>query len=137
MRDERNMMRTMCSVFLGIVLATGACEVERTKRQRSTAASRQEPAGADATTRARYQTAGDPCATAADCPALPGVSCLAWPSGYCTAPCLPDGACEEGICAEAPRLGLTCLRECASDRECRPGYVCAWTIDGQVCAPPE
>jgi len=88
----------------------------------------------------RYPTAGDPCTTATDCFALPGVQCLAWPSGYCTIPCYPDGACDEGTCADLaeagePPLGLTCLRPCESNRECRDGYHCAWRIDGDVCAP--
>lgn len=98
-------------------------------------------AARDAATRPhRYRTAGDPCSTESDCPALPGARCLSWPSGYCTLPCEPDGACAEGICADverAPALGLTCLAACERDRHCRPGYVCTGTIDGHVCAPAE
>ncbi len=88
----------------------------------------------------RYRTAGDPCTTEADCPAVAGARCLMWPGGYCTLPCEPDGACAEGICVDigrAPALGLTCLAACELDRHCRPGYVCTGTIDGHVCAPAD
>ncbi len=129
--------RRLCGLGLLLVVWASGCKIERTGGERGGNASHAAQPREDAAARARYRTAGDPCVTVADCPALPGARCLAWPDGYCTAPCYPDGACDEGICADAAGLGLGCLRECASDRECRPGYRCEWTIDGQVCAPAE
>ncbi len=137
MSYERLTTRRVCCIGLGIVLASSACEVDRTPPRRGAEASPQAHMSADATAGPTYRTAGDPCTVAADCPPLPGASCLAWPDGYCTVPCDPDGSCEEGFCAEAPGLGLTCLRDCANDRECRAGYGCVWTTDGMACAPGE
>lgn len=130
-------------VWLALALVSGACDDTTVGDGRGAGGNGlDEPPAVDASRRAppHYLTAGDPCSGVRDCPALPGARCLDWPGGYCTAPCEPDGACEEGTCAalsgaEIPGLGPNCMRACETDRECRAGYACLWTIDGPVCAP--
>jgi hypothetical protein len=117
--------------------SASGCEPEIIGVIRGPAAARHIPL-TDAARPTRAPTAGDSCATSADCAPIPGATCLAWPHGYCSGPCEPDGACLEGICVDPglPALpGLRCLRECADDDECRPGYACRATVDGLVCVP--
>ncbi len=140
--DTRWTKTTRCCVWLALALVFGSCDEDTVGDGRGPAGDRLDDRGMDASRSAphHYLTAGDPCSGVRDCPVLPGARCLDWPDGYCTAPCAPDGACEEGTCAalsdaEAPALGPTCLRACEADRECRAGYGCLWTIDGHVCAP--
>ena len=120
-----------------LVFFASGCDPEIIGLFRGPAAAQRVPR-ADAAQPAHVPTAGDPCRSWSDCGAIPGASCLAWPGGYCSGPCEPDGACLEGICVDpgdAARPGLRCLRECDHDRECRPGYACLTTVDGRVCAP--
>ena len=83
---------------------------------------------------------GDPCGNDAECAA--GQVCLQAPShpqfpdGYCgVVPCQED--CGDGA-ACVPLFGRQyCLRGCAADRDCRPGYRCLEVQPGdRVCAPP-
>lgn len=124
-------------IYTALAVSLAACGSPRPDGHEPPPAD-QEPSPVDAATPARYRTAGDPCGSTADCADLRDSQCLPWPGGYCTSACDPDGTCAEGICADtAPpgfaSLGLLCLRECERDRECRPGYRCTWTLDGQVC----
>ncbi|MBI5502784.1 MAG: hypothetical protein HY907_21240 [Deltaproteobacteria bacterium] len=98
---------------------------------------------------------GDPCTESADCPAGGSGSavCLTdWPGGYCAVEACADHGHD---CPEDPGLGGTattggkcvldptqfCLALCASDGDCRPGYVCSPQPDAaghgtaNVCVP--
>lgn len=55
------------------------------------------------------------------------------PGGYCTTrDCTSDDDCNGGICVSRAR-STTCLAACSSDSDCRSGYACVDTPEGQVC----
>ncbi|MBI5481729.1 MAG: hypothetical protein HY906_22930 [Deltaproteobacteria bacterium] len=99
---------------------------------------------------------GDPCSAASECPAGGSgtTACLTdWPGGYCAV----QGCEQHGHdCPNDPGLGgtattggkcvldpdATCLALCATEADCREGYVCEARGDAaghgsaNVCVPP-
>jgi hypothetical protein len=83
---------------------------------------------------------GSACADNGVCPV--GGLCLSeassgWPGGYCTVGCVVgQSGCGPGAtCFDLDGGGDTpplCLDGCASDTECRPGYVCETTYFGRA-----
>lgn len=76
---------------------------------------------------------GGPCRSAADCPSPANVTtfCEVYTGGHCLEKGGPDFAGEGQPCAsDALSVGVLigsfghCLAACASDGDCRPGYVC-------------
>jgi hypothetical protein len=86
---------------------------------------------------------GDPCASDADCPR--NGYCLTeaqgFPGGYCLIVGCEYGdiVCDAGsLCGGLAEDGSTaCFRSCASDGDCRAGYVCQGDeAIGRACVPP-
>lgn len=59
---------------------------------------------------------------------------VSFPDGYCTTrDCVAATDCNgDALCVTRGR-STTCLAKCATDGDCRKGYACVTTPDGQVC----
>lgn len=87
-------------------------------------------------------TVGDPCTLPKDCL---GKLCLSvgLPDGYCSTSCVIENpnACPAGsLCiADGASVGTNaCFRLCATERDCRAGYLCQQARGSQaaVCVGP-
>jgi hypothetical protein len=76
-------------------------------------------------------TLGSSCGACAN-----GLACLAQaPNGYCTMNCTDSTQCAGGFCYGVTGVGNLCLKACASDNDCRPGYTCQGQAGGTICYP--
>jgi hypothetical protein len=93
---------------------------------------------------------GKPCTQATDCesstgscrlPMLEGTGTTLWIDGYCTQSCAagqpPCPAASACVSVDLPEGAFDmCLQSCrVGFADCRPGYACAATPTGGVCAP--
>lgn len=70
---------------------------------------------------------GDACTTDNDCAngfCIRDADASGWTDGYCSADCASDD-CPQGSCLTMADASKLCVATCATDSDCRAGYVCA------------